>query len=130
MSGDKVDSIQEAATSLDALNLSGFPPPASHHDTIVDLTVSTEAFDFDAHRRLAVEQYQPLRPIYEAFAEVVRAILTQAIVNADIGVASIEHERNRSRASERNRRQQPRKTPMPLATETLSARLQISLQRG
>jgi ppGpp synthetase/RelA/SpoT-type nucleotidyltranferase len=48
------------------------------------------AFDFDAHRRLAVEQYQRIRPLYEAFASVVQGILAQALRQDGIKVASIE----------------------------------------
>jgi putative GTP pyrophosphokinase len=47
-------------------------------------------FDFEAHRKSAVESYQRIRPIYEAFAETLKAILAQALERAHIKVASIE----------------------------------------
>jgi len=47
-------------------------------------------FDFEAHRRAAVDQYQKRGPLYESFAEVVKAILGEALRNRRIKVASIE----------------------------------------
>jgi len=47
-------------------------------------------FDFEVHRKSAVESYQRIRPIYEAFAETIKAILAQALDRAHIKVASIE----------------------------------------
>jgi len=47
-------------------------------------------FDFEAHRRVAVEKYQKLRPLYESFAEVVRAILGESLRKRTIKVASVE----------------------------------------
>ena len=51
---------------------------------------SESNFDFEVHRRSAVEAYQRIRPIYEAFAETIKAILAQALDRANIKVASIE----------------------------------------
>lgn len=51
---------------------------------------SSEEFDFNAHRRQAVEAYQRVRPLYEAFADIIRAVLVEALRAASINVASIE----------------------------------------
>jgi hypothetical protein len=59
--------------------------------TSMNLSSDSESnFDFEAHRRRAVESYQRIRPIYEAFAETIKAILAQALDRANIKVASIE----------------------------------------
>ena len=49
-----------------------------------------EQFNFAEHRRNAVEQYHSVRPRYEAFAQVVREILVQALKASDIPVNSVE----------------------------------------
>jgi putative GTP pyrophosphokinase len=50
----------------------------------------TQGFDLEAHRRLAVEKYQQVRPLYAAFAEVMHSILKQSLTSAGLKVASIE----------------------------------------
>ena len=47
-------------------------------------------FDFEHHRRTAVEEYLRVRPQFEAFAEAVREILDQALKAKDIAVNSVE----------------------------------------
>lgn len=47
-------------------------------------------FDFERHRRTAVEEYLRVRPRYEAFARAARVILVQALSAKDIAVNSIE----------------------------------------
>jgi ppGpp synthetase/RelA/SpoT-type nucleotidyltranferase len=47
-------------------------------------------FDFAAHRRAAVEAYQGVRPLYEAFAGVVQRILREALQVSAVAIASIE----------------------------------------
>jgi len=51
---------------------------------------TSSGFDFELHRQVAYEEYQYERPLYEAFAEVVKAILTEALRNQNIKVASVE----------------------------------------
>lgn len=51
---------------------------------------SDQTFDFDAHRRTAIDQYERVRSLYESFAEVVKRILLEAVRNAQIKVASVE----------------------------------------
>jgi ppGpp synthetase/RelA/SpoT-type nucleotidyltranferase len=52
--------------------------------------VSAPSFDFESHRRVAVEQFQRIRPLYQSFAVVVQDILREALNGAGINVASIE----------------------------------------
>ncbi len=47
-------------------------------------------FDFDMHRRKAVEAYQKVRPQYEAFGDIIRAVLAGALRVASIKPATIE----------------------------------------
>jgi ppGpp synthetase/RelA/SpoT-type nucleotidyltranferase len=47
-------------------------------------------FDFEAHRRNAVDRYQKLRPIYASFAETIHSIAKQSLRSAGLKVASIE----------------------------------------
>ncbi len=47
-------------------------------------------FDFETHRREAIAEYQRRRPLYEEFTRVIEGILTEALRNADIKVATIE----------------------------------------
>jgi ppGpp synthetase/RelA/SpoT-type nucleotidyltranferase len=49
-----------------------------------------DSFDFEAHRRAAVDRYQPLRPLYEAFSGCIRLILDQALAADGLKVASLE----------------------------------------
>jgi len=49
-----------------------------------------ETFDFDAHQREAVEEYRRVKPLYESFAEVTKAILREAILVSPVKVASID----------------------------------------
>ena len=49
-----------------------------------------EQFNFEEHRRTAVEEYFLVRPRYEAFARAVREILAQALRTKDIKVNLIE----------------------------------------
>ena len=51
---------------------------------------SEQPFDFEAHRRDAISQYQDVRPSYEDFSEVVRTILSEAIRDIEAKVASVE----------------------------------------
>lgn len=50
----------------------------------------SEPFDFDFHKALAVAGYQRVRPSYESFAQVVQGILIQALITANIKVASVD----------------------------------------
>ena len=47
-------------------------------------------FDFEEHRRNAVSEYQHHRPLFQAFANAVRGILTEALRADNIEVASVE----------------------------------------
>ncbi len=47
-------------------------------------------FDFEAHSRVATDQYQKLRPLYEAFSYIIEDMLKEALSNLEIKVASIE----------------------------------------
>jgi len=47
-------------------------------------------FDFEKHRRIAIERYQKLRPLYADFANIVQSILKEALTSSGIKVASIE----------------------------------------
>ena len=47
-------------------------------------------FNFEEHRRAAVDDYLRVRPRYEAFANAVKKILVQALIVKDIEVNSIE----------------------------------------
>ena len=49
-----------------------------------------ESFNFEEHRRVAVEEYLRVRPRYEAFARAVREILAQALRDKDFKVSVIE----------------------------------------
>jgi len=48
------------------------------------------AFDFEAHRRAAINDYQKERPLYEAFTRVVESILKEALRASAIKVSSVE----------------------------------------
>lgn len=47
-------------------------------------------FDFEEHRREAVAEYQPKRPLYQAFADAVQGIVKEALRTDNIRVASVE----------------------------------------
>lgn len=47
-------------------------------------------YDFEAHRREAVEKYRQQYALYEEFAEVVKRALEEALASREIKVASIE----------------------------------------
>src|SRR5216683_4397302 len=47
-------------------------------------------FDFDEHRQQAIANYQKVRPLYVAFAECVKDILTSSIRNSNIKISSVE----------------------------------------
>ena len=49
-----------------------------------------DTFNFEEHRRTAIEEYLRIRPQYEDFAKAVREILVQALMAKDIAVNSIE----------------------------------------
>lgn len=53
-------------------------------------TSRTVTFDFEEHRRNAVAEYQPYRPLFQAFANVVRGILTEVLRADNIQAASVE----------------------------------------
>jgi ppGpp synthetase/RelA/SpoT-type nucleotidyltranferase len=62
-------------------------------ELVSDSTIGTApggSFDFDNHRAQAVQIYQRLRPLYEAFAVTVQDILIEALRDADIKAASVE----------------------------------------
>src|SRR5687767_2650044 len=62
-------------------------------DLMGDPTIGSEpggSFDFDNHRAQAVQAYQRLRPLYEAFAGTVQDILIEALRDAGIKAASVE----------------------------------------
>ena len=61
---------------------------SSTHDPTPQL--NSPAFDFDAHRRAAVDAYQRVRPIYEALASEIQRILRQCLGTSGIQTASIE----------------------------------------
>lgn len=48
-------------------------------------------FDFDTHRRAAVEEYREVRPLYESFAGVLHRILDDAFRLDEMQAASVEH---------------------------------------
>ena len=56
----------------------------------VDREEEEESFDFEEHRRAAVEEYRRIRGRYEAFAQAVKVILVQALRAADIRISSVE----------------------------------------
>lgn len=64
--------------------------PALEGHQVPESIENSEPFGFEAHRRTSVEQYQRVRPIYEAFAAVVRSILLQALRVANVNVASVD----------------------------------------
>ena len=49
-----------------------------------------DAFDFEEHRRAAVEEYRGVRGRYEAFAQAVRTLIVQVLQSADIKVNSVD----------------------------------------
>jgi ppGpp synthetase/RelA/SpoT-type nucleotidyltranferase len=55
-----------------------------------EATSQSGGFDFDSHQHAAIEQYQKVHPLYESFAEVVRAVLTEALRSRQLKVASVE----------------------------------------
>ena len=57
--------------------------------TSENLSPSVE-FDFESHQRAAAAQYQNVRPLYESFAEVVRAVLVEALQSRQLKMASVE----------------------------------------
>jgi ppGpp synthetase/RelA/SpoT-type nucleotidyltranferase len=59
-------------------------------DQPINVGASSDPFDFDAHRRSAVEQYQRVRPLYESFTIVVQDILGEALRGAEVKAATIE----------------------------------------
>ena len=62
----------------------------NHQFEEVDSEGQGESFNFEEHRRTAVEKYLDIRPQYEVFARVVREILVQALMAKDIAVNSID----------------------------------------
>jgi hypothetical protein len=48
------------------------------------------SFDFEEHRRAAVEEYQQVQGLYIAFSETLRSIVKEALVSANLKVASVE----------------------------------------
>jgi putative GTP pyrophosphokinase len=53
-------------------------------------TSDSESFDFDEHRRTAVEEYRKIRPTYELFASTVQGVLTTALKRSRVQFHSIE----------------------------------------
>ncbi len=51
---------------------------------------SQQVFDFEAHRRTAIDKYARVRPLYESFAAVVRQILRESIAARSLKIHSIE----------------------------------------
>ena len=47
-------------------------------------------FDFETHKKTAVEQYQRVRPLYESFALTAKSILEKSLISAGIRYHSIE----------------------------------------
>lgn len=48
------------------------------------------SFDFEAHRRAAVDEYAKVRPLYEEFSRTVANILTEALTRKGVKVHSIQ----------------------------------------
>ena len=57
---------------------------------MVEQQESGSPFDFEGHRSFALSQYQGVRPLYEAFSEVVKTILLEAIGDIEVKIASVE----------------------------------------
>lgn len=57
---------------------------------LVTSTIPQQPFDFEEHRRAAVDEYQRVRPIYEALASEVQRILRQCLAASQIQTASID----------------------------------------
>ena len=55
-----------------------------------DIVTAPPAFDFDAHRRQALERYQAVRSQFVEFATVVETVLSEAIRASKLTVASIQ----------------------------------------
>ena len=60
-----------------------------HGMTIQNAIMSPE-FDFERYKAVAITEYQKVRPLYESFAAVVRAVLVEALNSANLKVASVE----------------------------------------
>ena len=57
---------------------------------MTDATATSVPFDFEAHRRTAVEQYGRKKDLYQDFAETVRDILADAIASRGLRVNDIQ----------------------------------------
>jgi ppGpp synthetase/RelA/SpoT-type nucleotidyltranferase len=58
---------------------------------VTETTPETISFDFDAHRKAAVEQYSRLQSLYRDFAETVSDILADAIKSRGLRVNAIQY---------------------------------------
>lgn len=56
-----------------------------------DGALASGDFDFDTHRQKALDEYQPLVPLYADFARSVYLILRTCLTNAEIKVHSVDH---------------------------------------
>jgi ppGpp synthetase/RelA/SpoT-type nucleotidyltranferase len=54
------------------------------------LETTPRAFDFQAHRRQAVEQYEKVRRRYVEYSRSIKDIIRKALANSQIKVASVE----------------------------------------
>lgn len=57
---------------------------------MIEEQLADQLFDFDALRRIAIDEYQQVRPRYESFATVVKNVLVEAVRNAQIKIAAVE----------------------------------------
>ena len=56
-------------------------------ETVVD---SRPEFDFDAHQRVAADQYSAVRSAYDALANAIQHVITACIKNAGLTVHSVQ----------------------------------------
>jgi putative GTP pyrophosphokinase len=60
------------------------------HSMSEEVSSSAQSFDFEGHRRQAMERYQKVRPLYAAFAETIHSIVKESLTSAGLKFASIE----------------------------------------
>lgn len=67
------------------------PPPPETDGPPLKGADAEEAFDFESHRLRAIEDYQPLEPVYGDLARAIYSILRTCLDRANISVHSVDH---------------------------------------
>jgi putative GTP pyrophosphokinase len=86
---DGADAITPSAEVTPPQSTSGIPAPAEPMSHVVPAT-QEPSFDFEAHRRSAVDAYAKVRSLYEEFSRTITNILTEALGRKGVKVHSIQ----------------------------------------